>query len=124
MSRWDNENRDDHFNEATSVTLDPGQKGTITFEPEDRQSDYYLPMLAASKIEDSEYEILTDGTTTFGPAPIPPTDIDDDNQTFIPPETFSDYCDVEISNLGSNTQTYIVQAKGWERRKRTDEGGL
>lgn len=124
MTKWDHQNRDNPFNEAASVTLDPGERAEVTFEPENRVSDYFLPTLAVSKHPNSSYEIQTDGTTLFGPAPIPPTDPDDDSDTFRPPETFADSAVVIVENLDSTaTRTYYIQVIGWERRRYTDEGG-
>lgn len=120
----EHQDRDDPFNQAKAVTLDAGQEAEITFEPAERQSEYYMATLAISKRSDSSYRVETDGTNEFGPAPIPPTDIDDDADTFRPPATFEDSVTVTVANLDSSaTRTYNLQVVGWERRRFTDEGG-
>lgn len=125
MSRFDHVNRDDPFNESASVTLDAGQEATVTFSPDRKvQSTYFLATVAVSKFSDSDYEIETDGTTEYGPAPIPPTDPDDDSDTFRPPTTFEDMVTITVANLDSSaTRTYYFQVVGWERRRLVDEGG-
>lgn len=124
MTRFDHQDRDDPFNESTAVTLDPGEEVTVTFEPAERQSDYFLPQVAISKFPNSTYRVETDDTNEYGPAPLPPTTPDDDADTFRPPTTFSDKVTVTVANLdGSSTRTYYLQIVGWERRKFTDEGG-
>jgi len=125
MSKWDHQNRDDPFNESTAVTLDPSEEATVTFQPDGRLSDYFVPTVAVSKHPNSEYTVETDGTSEYGPAPLPPTDPDDDSDTFRPPETFSDSLTVQVTNLDATaTRRYYIQVIGWERRRYTDEGGF
>jgi len=40
-------------------------------------AEFRVGTVAISKRPDSEYVVRMDGETVFGPAPIPPTDIDD-----------------------------------------------
>jgi hypothetical protein len=121
----EHQDRDDPFNAAKAVTLDAGTEATVRFEPQERQSDYFLATVAISKRADSSYLVETDGTAEYGPAPIPPTDPDDDSDTFRPPTTFSDHVEITVQNLDSSaTRTYYLQVVGWERRRFTDEGGF
>lgn len=105
------------FNEPATVVLGPNEQGTVTFESSQRGSTFYLPLLAVSKRPSSTYEVRMDnGRTVFGPAAIPPTDVDDLAQTFHPCLQFTDKMQVIVSNLsGSTTRTYHVQPVGFER---------
>lgn len=124
MSRYDQQDRDQPFAEAVAVTLDPGEQAVITLEPEDHLSEYFLRELSVSRHTDSTYKVETDGTTLFGPNPVPPTDPQDSWPAFKPPETFSDRVTVTVTNVhASKTRTYVVEMNGWERRPFPDEGG-
>lgn len=105
------------FNETVSRVLDPGQQLTAEFTPKQRTATFHLPVLAVSKFPDSTYRVKTDGTTVFGTAPIPPTDVDDLDVTFIPPKEFTGSLEVQVTNAGANTRRYHVQALGWEVRE-------
>lgn len=102
-------------NEPVTVTLNSGEEASVTFSPIKQVSEHVVITLAVSKSADTTYTIEMDGTAVFGPASIPPTDIDDSVQTFMPPRDFSQHCKVKISNLGSSTTTYHVQLVGFER---------
>ena len=102
-------------NEPVTVTLNAGQEATVSFAPIQNVTEHVVVTLAASKAPDTTYEVKMDGTVVFGPASIPPTDIDDTVQTFVPPRDFSQSCKVRVSNLGSSTKTYHVQLIGYER---------
>lgn len=124
MSVWEHEDRDQPFNVADAVTLDPGEVAEVTLTVEDRLSDYFLPAVAMSRHKTSRYTIEADGTAVFGPAPLPPADPQDGEEPFTPPETFSDEVTLTVENLdASKTRTYYLQARGWERRKFPGEGG-
>ncbi|UWG46577.1 hypothetical protein HSRCO_0278 [Halanaeroarchaeum sp. HSR-CO] len=97
-----------------SATLDGNQKATMTWERERSGTTFYLPMLAASKEGDTTYEVKMDGSTIFGPAAIPPTDIDDKVAIWDPPKTFDSKLTVIIRNLGTASRTYHVQPVGFE----------
>jgi hypothetical protein len=104
------------FNEPASVTLDPGQKATVRFTPEQRVTEFTLPILAISKARNTLYQARIDDTIRFGPAPAPPTDIDDMGVTFLPALSFSQSLEVEITRVSAaaGTQTYFIQPVGWE----------
>lgn len=106
-------------NEPVSVTLNAGEEAVVEFSPIGQVVEHAVVVLAISKAKDTTYEISMDGTTVFGPSGIPPTDIDDTVQTFIPPRSFGSNCTVTVSNTGAATKTYHVQLIGYEQ----DAGG-
>lgn len=106
-------------NETAAVTLDSGQEAVVTFSPIQNITEHAVIVLAVSKQKDTTYTIEMDGGEVYGPAAIPPTDIDDTVQTFIPPRSFSSECRVKVANTGASTRTYHVQLIGYEKA----EGG-
>ena len=104
------------FNSPVSVTLDPGEQATVSYQPEQRDAEFRLPVVAVSKHPDSSYEVKLDQTNRYGPASVPPTDIDDLTVTFVPALTFKDSLVVIVTNLAasSTTRDYVVQPIGWE----------
>lgn len=113
---------DEPFNDVVSVSLASGEEAVIGYEPEDRYSNFIVSMVAMSKYPNSSYEVEMDGQTRFGPAEIPPTDIDDSDDTWTPARVFSDRMEIVISNLSSSNRTYHVQVEGRERRGTVDHG--
>jgi hypothetical protein len=103
------------FNEPVQVKLAPGEKATVTFEPQTSGTRFHLPTVGISKLPNSTYEVRADDTPTFGQAPVPPTDVDDFTETFRPPVEFSDSLTVVVRNVdNSTTRTYTIQPVGWE----------
>jgi len=103
------------YNDPISRELDGGQKLVVTFNPTQRVTDFVLPILAMSKHPESSYEVWIDGEQVYGPAPIPPTDIDDLVTTFLPAKRFKSSMRVICRNLSSNTpRSYSIQPIGWE----------
>jgi len=103
------------FNDPISRQLNGGQKLIITFDPTQRVTEFVLPVLAISKHPQSSYEVWLDGQQVYGPAPIPPTDIDDLTVTFLPAQRFEASMKVIVRNLSDNTpRSYSVQPVGWE----------
>lgn len=103
--------------EVETVMLDDGTKAKITFLPDESGSTFYVPVVAASKRAESSYEIVFDGaqSTKFGPAAIPPTDIDDLAAVWTPPKEFTDKVTVTIKNLSNDDgRVYHAQLLGWE----------
>lgn len=105
------------FNNPAEVELDQNQRGTITFTPTQSSTTFYLPTLAISKFANTTYEVHADGEAIYGPAPVPPTDVDDLAVTFIPAQTFDRELKVIITNSGTPTRTYSAQPLGWEERE-------
>ncbi|MHB9287365.1 hypothetical protein ACKVMT_10045 [Halobacteriales archaeon Cl-PHB] len=103
------------FNEPVSARVDAGKKLTATFEPVHNNARFAVPILAASKHAEATYEVRMDDEPVYGPAPIPPTDIDDLVQTFMPPREFTRSLTVICRNVSSSTtRRFTVQPVGWE----------
>ena len=65
------------FIEPVGSHVAVGEKLTATFEPVQRVTEFVLPVVAATKAPGTTYRVKVDDTEVYGPAPIPPTDIDD-----------------------------------------------
>ena len=103
------------FNDPISRQLQGGQKLVVEFNPTQRVTEFVLPVLAMSKHPESSYEVWLDGQQVYGPAPIPPTDIDDLTVTFLPAKRFAEKMRVIVRNLSDSTlRSYSVQPIGWE----------
>lgn len=103
------------YNDPITQTLDPGQQLKVTFSPKQQVSRFMLPIMAISKHRNSSYEMWLDGERAYGPAPVPPTDIDDLAATFIPSKSFSTSMVIYVRNLDDTaTRRYTVQPIGWE----------
>ncbi|MEA5388336.1 hypothetical protein VB779_15690 [Haloarculaceae archaeon H-GB11] len=103
------------YNDPITRSVDPGTKLTVTFTPKQQVSEFVLPILAISKHPESSYEVWKDGERIYGPAPIPPTDIDDLTATWYPARRFSTDLKVICRNLSDTTaRNYSVQPIGWE----------
>jgi hypothetical protein len=105
---------DTPVNEPATVRLQGGEKATVEFETVQSTSDLVLPIVAISKHPESVYTVESDGTRRYGPADIPPTDIDDLQVCFVPALRFESTLTVEISNLGSTARDYNIQPIGYE----------
>jgi hypothetical protein len=101
-------------NEPVSVRLDVGEQATVTFETVQSVSDLMVPIVAISKHPESVYKVSSDGTRRYGPADIPPTDVDDLSVCFVPALRFDSKLTVEVTNLSSSTRNYHIQPVGWE----------
>jgi hypothetical protein len=102
------------INETATATLASGEQVTFTFEAENRSQDLYLPIVAISKFPGFSYEIRRDGSDVYGPARIPPTDIDDLEPCFMPALDLSEKMKVVVSNLSDRDRVVHTQAVGWE----------
>ncbi len=107
--------RDDTpFLSPYTVDVPAGSKATVEFVPEESNSVFYLASVAVSKEAETTYELRDDGTTMFGPAAVPPTDIDDSAVTWVPCQRFRSSLEVIIKNVSSATRTYTVLPMGYE----------
>ncbi|GGK63509.1 hypothetical protein [Haloarcula sebkhae] len=103
------------YNDPISRKIGPGKQLVVTFEPTQQVTEFILPTLAISKHPNSSYEVWRDDEKVYGPAPIPPTDIDDLTATWIPARRFSSKLRIIVRNLSETTaRTYSVQPIGWE----------
>jgi len=107
------------FNDPYTVEIDHEKEAEIKFTPEQSGSTFYVAAVAISKVRDTVYEIQDDGSEMFGPANIPPTDIDDLTVTWVPCKQFETSMTVYIRNFTGSPQEYHVQPIGFER----SEGG-
>lgn len=106
---------DNPVNTAAGGEVPPGSKIVIEFEPEQRSTTFRMPVLAISKYPDAEYSIKADGEQIFGPAPVPPTDVDDLDVCFIPAVTWGSSIEVTARNLSEqSTRMFTAQLIGWE----------
>jgi len=103
------------YNDPITRTVDPGEQLTVEFSPTQQVTQFILPLLAISKHPASSYEAWMDGKRVYGPAPVPPTDIDDLGATFIPAHRFSSSLTIYVRNLSdATTRQYTIQPIGWE----------
>ena len=108
------------LNEPVSVDLAGGEQATVTFTASTRTNEgFILPILAASKFSQSTYEVALDDENIYGPASIPPTDIDDLGVCWIPAWDFSQEIEVTVTNLSDTQRRYDVQPVGFERAERS-----
>lgn len=102
------------FNEPVKMSVPAGSEGRATFTPKQRNTRFILPIVAVSKETDTTYQVEIDGTTVYGPAAAPPTDVDDLAVTFTPAYEFRSEMIVSVANLGTAERNYIVQPVGYE----------
>jgi len=103
------------YNQAVSASVDPGKKLIARFTTEQTAANFHLPVLLASKYSEMSYEVKLDGATEYGPAPVPPSDVDDSGGVqFAPPKEFQQTLKVIVRNLSNTTRFVIVQPQGWE----------
>jgi|AntDeeMetagen681_2_1112603.scaffolds.fasta_scaffold22937_2 hypothetical protein len=104
------------FCEPTSVSLDSNEEATLTFRPVTNDAEFRIGTVAISKRPDSEYVVRMDEEVVFGPAPIPPTDIDDLAVTFTPARGFEQSLSITVRNLQDTTgeRLYSIQPVGYE----------
>jgi hypothetical protein len=105
---------DTPFLSPYTVAVPAGSKATVEFEPEESGSTFYLASVAISKEAQTTYAIRDDGTPMFGPAAVPPTDIDDSTVTWVPCQRFRTSLEVIIKNVSSAERTYSILPMGYE----------
>lgn len=102
------------FNEPATVRLEGGEKATAEFSTVQAVTELQVPVVAVSKHPQSVYVVSADGRNRYGPADIPPTDIDDLQVCFLPALTFGNTLTVEVTNLSASARDYHIQPIGWE----------
>jgi len=100
-------------NQATGAQIGAGERATFTFEPD--AGTMRADSVAASKFQGLTYEVRVDGDTRFGPAPIPPTDIDDMVTTHNPRMPVDQRLKVIVRNPSSVARFVASQVRGIER---------
>lgn len=104
-------------NEPLSADVGGQQKATFEFEVTQNVSKVMIPIVAATKFDQSSYKVKIDGRTIYGPKEVPPTELDDKAVCFLPARSFSQKLTVVVHNLrasGSAARTYHVQPIGYE----------
>ncbi|MFB6087855.1 MAG: hypothetical protein ABEJ85_04980 [Haloarculaceae archaeon] len=98
------------------MLLDSQEEARLTFHPVRSPAEFLLGTVAISKRPESEYEVRMDDETVYGPAPIPPTDIDDLAVTWSPAREFNQSLEVIVRNLDDTTgsRRYSLQPIGYE----------
>lgn len=112
---------DKPFNDPETAQVGPNEKWEVEFAAENTGTTFVLPELAVSKQSQTTYEVKLDGTKVYE-SDIPPTDIDDSTQTWLPPKTFESTLTVIVRNFASSTRTYHCQPKGWETSETVNGG--
>lgn len=103
------------YNVTETKVLDQGERMTATFTPEGATTDARMPIVAMSKYPGATYEVQIDDETRYGPASVPPTDIDDMTVTFIPAYRWNKKVKCIIRNVsGGNGRETTAQILGWE----------
>jgi len=103
------------YNETETGTLDEGQKLVAEFTPEGATTQARLPIVAMSKYPGATYEVQIDDDTVYGPAAVPPTDVDDTDVTFLPAYAWNEKVRCVVRNVsGGDQQDTTIQIIGWE----------
>lgn len=110
------------FNDPYTMNLNSGEKGTVTYKPEQSGATFWLAALAISKHGGTVYEVRDESGTIYGPAAIPPTDIDDLTACWVPAQSFNQELTVIVRNQSGTTQTYSVQPVGYEATQEGQNG--
>jgi len=100
-------------NEAIARTIPSGSKATYLFEPD--ASGLFADAIAASKYTGLTYEVVIDGETRYGPAPVPPTDVDDMTTTHNPRLQVARHLKLIVRNPSGVERDVTAQVRGVEQ---------
>lgn len=100
-------------NEATGEEVKSGQRGEFEFTPD--ASGMAVDVVAASKFRGLTYEVVVDEDSRYGPAPIPPTDIDNLTTTHNPRLEVSRTLRVIVRNPSPTDRFVAAQVRGVEQ---------
>lgn len=100
-------------NEADGTEIPAGSRAEFTFTPD--ASGMQLDAVAASKYRGLSYEVVVDDDQRYGPAAIPPTDIDDMTTTHNPRLEVSRELVITVRNPSSSSRFVAAQVRGVER---------
>lgn len=97
---------------AAVETIPAGAKATFTFEPDD--DGMWVRTVAASKFAGLTYEVRVDSNPVYGPAGVPPTDVDDLATTHEPPLPVDSDLELIVRNPSSTERDVAAQIMGAE----------
>lgn len=100
-------------NEADGTDVPAGTRAVFTFTPD--AGGMQIDSVAASKFDGLTYEVTVDGTNRFGPAPIPPTDVDDMATTHNPRIEVDRQLVITVRNPSTSDRTVAAQVRGIEQ---------
>lgn len=102
--------------EVAAAYLAPGEKVTVTLKPETSGNLHRIFSVPMSRHANATYEVVIDGTTRFGPAPSPPTEVDDLGVTFVPTLRLQRSMELIIRDTRTtgNERPYLMHVLGWE----------
>jgi len=100
-------------NQAVGEEIPAGAKATFTFEPD--AGKMRVGSIGVSKHIGLTYTVKVDGEERFGPAPIPPTDIDNSAQTHEPRLPVDRTLSVIVKNPSSVNRFVAAQLRGIEQ---------
>jgi len=105
------------IHEVAKVRLRPGEKAKVTVEPDSQGETHHIPAVAISKYSGATYGIEVDETERYGPhAPVPPTDPDDLEATFLRALRMTREMVVTIRDVREtgSARDYQIHVLGWE----------
>ena len=105
------------IHETAKVDLRPGEKVKIRVQPDNQGATHWIPVVAISKRPGATYTVEADDTERFGPdSPVPPTDPDDLNATFLRALRMDRELVVTIKDVREtgNVREYELHVLGWE----------
>lgn len=100
-------------NEADGAEIPAGSRAEFAFTPD--ASGMHVDAVAASKYTGLTYEVTVDDTNRFGPAPVPPTDIDDMVTTHNPRMEVSQKLVITVRNPSDLDRYVAAQVRGAEQ---------
>jgi hypothetical protein len=100
-------------NQATGAEIPAGSKAAFEFTPD--ASGMEIDTVAASKYRGLTYTVKVDGEIRFGPAPIPPTDVDDLSTTHNPRVEVDRQLRILVKNPSATDRFVAAQLRGIEQ---------
>jgi hypothetical protein len=104
------------INEGAAIRLQPGERGTITVEPEKQGSLHRVPYVALDWMDGATYEVVVDGTERYAESPVPPVDLDAPTVPFQPALRLTDSMELIVRDLRASGDERLYRARviGWE----------
>jgi hypothetical protein len=103
-------------NSGGNVVLEPGQKATITIEPEQAPNRHKIPFVAVDWLRSTAYRVEVDGTVRYDESPVPPVDLDSPTVPFLPALSLNNELTLVIKDLREtgDPRLYRHRVIGWE----------